>query len=232
MSDIEMDEIFGWSVKAWSRPFLCAIEDFPVPESADILEIGASSYSAVSLYFLDKRRRLDITTYPEDLVPGLRKLVARHCALDAGSPRIACMSAMDVAGSYDLVLMKSVLGGLFRQGRGSTDEVNALIARIVENNVRPGGALITLDNGATVIEPLFSRFGARANRWRYFVPSDFTGCTRQYGFGLLSSFSLVTRFGRLGKLPEDLLHALDRSIFALWRVSRPSVIVSVYSKPA
>jgi len=225
-----MTEVFGWNIEAWSRPFLCALADFPVRAPADILEIGAGSYSAVGLYFLGGGNRLNVTTYPEAGVPGLQALVRRHAGDSADAVRVGCMSAREVTGTYDLVVMKSVLGGLFRLGSSSTDEVDALIAGIVERNLKPGGMLVTLDNGATAIEPLFARFGARANGWRYFVPSDFVGFTRQYGFGLFSSFSLVTRFGRLGKAIEHLLYRLDALVFRLVRVARPSVIVTVYRK--
>ena len=34
MNKIEMTEVFGWNVEAWSRPFLSAIADFPLREPA------------------------------------------------------------------------------------------------------------------------------------------------------------------------------------------------------
>ncbi len=228
MNKIEMTDVFGWNVEAWSRPFLSALADFPLREPADILEIGAGSYSAVGLFFRGRGNRVNVTTYPEANVPGLQALVQRQGGADAGEVRVGCMSAREVTGRYDLVVMKSVLGGLFREGSGSSAEANALLARIVATNLKPGGLLVTLDNGATAIEPLFARFGARANRWRYFTPGDFTGYARQYGFGLLSSFSLVTRLGRAGRPIEHLLYLLDAAIFRLVRIARPSVIVTVY----
>ena len=43
--------------------------------------------------------------------------------------------------------MKSVLGGIFRQGCSTNSDVIDLIDKLVEKNLKKGGYLITLDNG-------------------------------------------------------------------------------------
>jgi hypothetical protein len=228
----KVNEIFGWSAKAWSIPFLLALNEFHIPESAKILELGASNFSAVALYFANSHHDLNITSYPEEKIPGLLRFVKNFCDENTFElPRIFCMSAKEVIGEYDLIIMKSVLGGVFRKGSGTNDDVMHLVHHIVEHNLKPGGVLITLDNGATFLESFFSKFGARANRWRFFVPSDFTKYTKQYCFGLLSSASFVTRFGKIGYVIEDILCAIDLFIFKMVKISRASVIVTLYKVP-
>ena len=229
MTNIDIDKIFGWSAKSWSRPFLCAMSDIQLPESCDILEVGAGRYSSVALLFLNGKNKLHITSYPEAQIPELRQYVEESCGNVAGSIKVSCMSAKDI-GEYDLIVMKSVLGGIFRVDSSGKEDAEDLLCKIAEKNLKPRGTLVTLDNGATVLEPLLSRFGARANKWRFFVPSDFKKCERQYGFGLFSSFSVVTRFGVLGSQIEKSLYLLDAAIYSVVKVSKPSVIVTVYKR--
>ena len=227
---IEIKKIFGWNAKAFYVPFKAALNDHPILEGAEILEIGAGSFSSVALYFANSNCKLNITTYPTEHLPGLENLVIDFINKKKEMPNIFCMSVKDVVGTYDLIIMKSVLGGIFRTDSSSKENVEPLILEIVSNNLKPGGVLITIDNGATILEKLFSKFGARANQWRFFLPDDFKKNTKQYHFGFFTNFSFVTRFGKFGEIIEDFVFFIDCLVYKAFKISRPSVIVTVYKR--
>ena len=98
------------------------------------------------------------------------------------------------------------------------------------NHLNKNGILISMDNGKTILERLFSNFGARKNNWRYFLPSDFLNADKKFYFGFLSNFSFVTRFGKIGHSFDNILFIIDKFIFRNFKVKKPSIIVSVYQK--
>ena len=126
--------------------------------------------------------------------------------------------------------MKSVLGGVHRLGRSSLADVHTTLEQLVARHLRPGGLLVTLDNGRTALEPLWSRFGARRNGWRFFTRDEFPPAAAAYGFGLLGSFSAATRLGRPGRWIDDALYGADL-LLSPW-VRRHAVLLHVYRKPA
>lgn len=225
-------EIFGWNWRTWNEPFVQAIRDCPISEGLDILEIGAGRLSALSLFFASTNNRILITTYPCKMLDDVRQLVAQAMSLGGfvAKVEVACMCVKDVVGRYDVIIMKSVLGGIFRIGHNYSSDVEHLILEIVHKNLKPGGFLITLDNGKTIFEKLYSNFGARKNRWRYFVPSDFANASRRYYFGFFSAFSFSTRFKRIGSVLDDLSYLLDKIVYFFFCPTNPSVIVSVYER--
>ncbi len=228
-----INRVFGWNAKAWNHPFSEALKDFPVIEGARILEIGANRLSAISLLFIESKCELNITAYPCNLVAGLEAFVndfKNNNKYENSYININCMSFTNVIGEYDLILMKSVLGGIFGLGTNEKDSAEEKILEIVNNNLKPGGVLITLDNGKTIFEKMFLKFGARKKGWRFFVPADFRKYTRQYCFGTLTNFSFVTRIGRMGQLFEDFIYAADCILGKIFKISKPSVIVTVYKR--
>ena len=45
----------------------------------------------------------------------------------------------EINGKYDLIIAKSVLGGIFREDKSSVNDVNELINNILENNIKQRG---------------------------------------------------------------------------------------------
>jgi hypothetical protein len=82
------------------------------------------------------------------------------------------MNAHTVTGNYDLVIMKSVLGGLFRKNDSSLVEVEYFINDLIRRTVNGGGALMSIDNRQSFYEALLSKFGARKYKWRFLKKTE------------------------------------------------------------
>ena len=136
----------------------------------------------------------------------------------------------NIIGKYDLIIAKSVLGGLFREDETNIEEVNGFINKIIRTNLNAEGALLLLDNGQSFFEGTLSRFGARKNKWRYFQRKDFRNPDpyKQYTFGFLSSFSFESRLGSFGRVFDNIAYFFD--IFFSKFTNHPTVILTVYRK--
>ena len=226
-----LNRAFGWNVRAWSTPFTRAIADVSLPETYSVLELGAGPRSVLSVLFASPDAELHVTAYPSEQYEMVNSYLNSQPRLE-GILTISPMSALAVTGRYNLILMKSVAGGLFRTDSSTISDVQEFYKKLRHEHLLPGGFLVTLDNGSTVFETLLRYFGARKNNWRFFRPEDFQDHNSQYCFGWLSTFSFRTRLGdQLGQPLEDLLYYADR---ARWKISpprRPSVIVTVFAAP-
>ncbi|WP_207485267.1 hypothetical protein [Arenibaculum pallidiluteum] len=144
------------------------------------------------------------------------------------------IDARDIPGEYDLIVMKSVLGGLCRD-----DDYGALAAAVggIAGHLTRGGSIITLDNGHVgAVDRLRKRFGAGRNRWTYFRPEAFVAALAGYevrmaAFGCLNfgSARLLARSEPTGlEVVNDALHVLDR---LLCRVLPQGAVLSSLLKP-
>ena len=222
----------GWSTKSWFYPFKKVFNEFTLPKKIKVLELGAGEYSAISLLLLSKDTQLDVTTYEESKIAKVELLIDQINDIKSLKKNItvSCMSAKKIVGYYDVIIMKSVLGGIFRLNTSQNNDADNLLKNICENHLNKNGILISMDNGKTILERLFSNFGARKNDWRYFLPSDFLNADKKFYFGFLSNFSFVTRFGKIGHSFDDILFIIDKFIFRNFKVKKPSIIVSIYQK--
>ncbi|HOZ92553.1 MAG TPA: hypothetical protein PK242_00585 [Ottowia sp.] len=222
---------FGWSARAWARPWRAFVRDFAGWQGECGLELGAGPRSALAPLMLSLVRQVECSAQDAASLPVIE---ARH--RDLLAPQDAARIAHGVRdlralhGQWDLIVMKSVLGGVHRLGRSSLADVHTTLEQLVARHLRPGGLLVTLDNGRTALEPLWSRFGARRNGWRFFTRDEFPPATAAYGFGLLGSFSAATRLGRPGRWSDDALYGADL-LLSPW-VRRHAVLLHVYRKPA
>lgn len=224
MNLVRIQNGIGWSRKAWSKPlFDFRADDQKIYEYS--LEIGASENGTLAPFLLESSKHISIGYYECDLTRLQNKLLDLNC-----DSELRWVDMTKINGRYDLIVAKSVLGGLFRDGQSSIKEVNALIGSVVKNNLNEGGALLLLDNGESFFESVLARFGARKNNWRYFRVKDFCipePC-KQYTFGFLTCFSLESRLGPLGRVLDDVLYFCDR--FLSKYTNYPTVILTVYRK--
>lgn len=81
------------------------------------------------------------------MVDDVRQLVAQAMSLGGfvANIEVACISVKDVVGRYDVIIMKSVLGGIFRIGHNYSSDVEHLILKIVHKASNRAVFLITLD---------------------------------------------------------------------------------------
>ena len=217
-------EFFGWSARAWARPFRKAVDGLAPPT---VLEIGASDISAISLNFMDMSDLITVSSYPETLsVKTKRKWNLIYP--DRSNIEFRSMSVHKVHGKYDLIVMKSVLGGVCRNSK--VDCHMEIIKNLVFSNLNDGGSLITLDNGSSIMERVLGGVGARANNWRFYKAIDFIDYTDQFVFGLISAFSFQSRMGSFGKIFETAMYCFDRVFELTCKGFFPTVIVTVYHK--
>lgn len=222
----------GWSANSWFFPLREALNEYSFPNKIKVLELGAGEYSAISLLFLNEESKLHITAYKKSDLDKVQSLIDSIENIEKLKKNItiSSMSAQNIIGQYDLIIMKSVLGGIFRINNSEKDDADILLKYISENHLKKNGTLISMDNGRTKLEILFSNFGARKNSWRYFLPSDFKSSNKQYSFGFLSNFSFVTRYKIIGHAFDNVLFIMDKFIYKIFTIKNPSIIISTYQK--
>ncbi|MBK8188051.1 MAG: hypothetical protein IPK77_12850 [Cellvibrio sp.] len=199
---------FGWNFKVWSKPFLEAqqyINNIP----KDVLEIGAGKFSAASLVFHGLSERITIGYYTDDQKHAVENIVNEVCAKYPSNTVyiVEKIDAFTINKKYDLVIMKSVLGGLFRLEKSSINDCNIFMQNLASRTLRNEGTIITIDNGKSLFEKLILKFGARKNGWRFFIKNELPCAQHQFYFGLLSAFTCETRLGFSGQLIDNYIVA-------------------------
>jgi len=214
----------GWSRKTWFKP----LKDFKADDQKIYgcsLEVGASEHGTLAPFLLEVSKNISIGYYECDVTSLQKNLTKLNC-----DKELHFVDMANINGKYDLIVAKSVLGGLFREGDSSIEAVNGLIGSIISHNLNAGGALLLLDNGQSFFERALSRFGARKNKWRYFQVKDFRNPEpfKQYTFGFLTCFSFESRLGSFGRALDEMLYLCD--IFLSKYTNHPTVILTVYRK--
>lgn len=220
---------FGWSQRAWARPWRAFVRQLGDWQGARGLEIGAGAHAALAPLMLAHVAQVECSVFDAAQRPPLER---RHAdCLPAALRARLSYGQRDVRalqGRWDMIVMKSVLGGLMRTHgpqAGSLADGHALLARLLQDHLQPGGWLVTLDNGRTALAPLLAPLGARRNGWRFLARQDLAGFVPPAGFdtrfeahfGVLGSFSAATRLGRVGHGIDNLLYAADRLLSPLAR---------------
>ncbi|MFT3777430.1 MAG: methyltransferase domain-containing protein [Ottowia sp.] len=209
---------FGWSARAWARPWTQFVRSRPGMRFNTGLEIGAGPRSSLAPLMLAFTERVECSAFDAAQLPAIQALNARLLP-PAQAARIA-YTRQDVRapqGRWDVIVLKSVLGGVHRVHDSRLMDVHATLARLAAQHLNPGGLLVTLDNGRTALEPLLARLGARRNGWRFFRREDFPPAEARFSFGVLGVASAATRLGALGARIDDALYLADRLLSPLAR---------------
>ena len=222
---------FGWSARAWAAPWRRFVQAPGDWHGGSALEIGAGARSSLAPLLLSLAEQVECSSFDAATLPLIQ---ANHAHLLPGSEaqriRYTQQDARKLHGRWDLIVMKSVLGGIHRVHDSTLADVRATLTDIAGNHLEPGGLLVTLDNGRTALEPLLSHLGARRNGWRFFARDDFPPADACYGFGTVSAFSAATRLGWLGRRIDDALYGIDRLLAPF--TDQRAVYLHVYRKPA
>jgi hypothetical protein len=228
---IDAIHTFGWNYKAWERPFKNLKIDFLLP-GMRILEIGASRYSITSLAFDGMVDEIVVGYYDEQeklYLENYLAIIQRSYNLQSKYV-LQKVDGFSLDEKFNLILMKSVLGGLMRTNETDIEMVHMFINRLLRDNVEAGGGLVTLDNGKPFFHQIIKYLGARKNKWRYFITSDFKNFDQQYSFGTFSAFCLATRLGSFGSfIDNQFLYVLDTFMGKFFN-SNPTVIATMYRK--
>lgn len=222
---------FGWSQRAWAQPWQAWRRSLRGARWSRGLEIGAGPHSSLSPLLLGLTEQVECSYYDPAHAGAIRQLHQRLLDLNERARiRYAQRDVRALSGRWDVIVMKSVLGGVFRVTDSAVADVRILIERLVRDHLNPGGWLVTLDNGVTVLEPLLKHLGARRNGWRCLCHADFPPADAFHRFGVLGSFSAATRLGWIGHRVDDALYAIDSVLTPFAR--HHAVLLHAYRKPA
>lgn len=226
---IDPGDCFGWSARAWARPWRAMRRDLGARHWVHGLELGAGPQSSMAPLMLALADQVECSVHDPATLPAVRERNAQLLTtVDAHRLQYTSRDLRALEGRWDLIVMKSVLGGVHREHQSTLSDVHATLKHLIEDHLQPGGALITLDNGCTGLSPLLARFGARRNGWRFFEERDFPEAQARYSFGVLSNFSAATRLGWVGHRLDDALYAFDLMLSPLFR--RHAVHLHVYRR--
>lgn len=228
---IILKRIFGWHTAPWVNAFT-EIFDHLSLQPSKILEIGASRYSAPSLFFLYKNKSasVDVTCYSANDVQGLKNFCDGFCK-DHHIPTPA-VKTYDIFSpsdkTYDVILLKGVLGGLDRKHdlKVFSHAIDCCLKLL-----RPNGYLIIMDKGwCSVFHNFFLRnFGAAGkNNWHYFSQKEL----KSLACSCSSPLVVWKGFLSLGIMPfnwlQRLIDILDQHIFNSFLLHRGTVFAAIY----
>ncbi|MEO7494678.1 MAG: hypothetical protein ABIT83_12000 [Massilia sp.] len=229
--DIAMlHRIFGWHAIPWTGAFCEAISGLET-QPRTILEVGASRLSAPSLYFLRKGGAVDITCYADGEIPSLKAFCGSICAeYGLPMPRVRTHDVFSVSDqTYDVVLMKGVLGGLDRSH--NLQEFSRAIDSCL-GMLSDKGRLIILDKGwcSPVHNVLLRRFGnAGSTNWHYFSQNELDSLS---GDGK-RPVVFWKGYASVGTMPfkglQHLADFLDTRVFNRFLSRKGTVFAAVYS---
>jgi SAM-dependent methyltransferase len=126
---------------------------------------------------------------------------------------------MTFAAEFDVVVFKSILGGISRDVPGSDPEH---IVRNVYQALRPGGVLLFAENlrSTALHAVLRKRFAAAAKGWRYFTRGELESTLTQFRSFESTTFGCLGCFGRSEAQRRILGHfderVLDRIVPSAW----------------
>lgn len=210
---------FGWSQRAWARPWRAFSRHLarhglpPGTRLPQALELGAGPRSSLAPLLLAWADEVDCSCFESAQHAPIELWHAKHLsAAQRARMRYSQRDVHALRGRWDMIVMKSVLGGVFRTHgpqSGSLADLHALLHKLRRDHLQPGGWLVSLDNGRTALEPLLAPFGARRNGWRFLARQDFPAADFAAHFGVLSAFSAATRLGAPGQGVDNALYAAD-----------------------
>jgi hypothetical protein len=224
-------EAFGWNWRTWSKVLLESktYKDLKERDGLKILEIGAGKYSAVSLLFSESKNEIEISYYlidPNNLQKKIDYFKRIHSPKSC--IRVVERNALNLPDKqYDLIIFKSVLGGIFREN--SKEEINNYLKELKENHLTSSGSIITVDNGRSFIEKYISNIGSRKNDWFFFEKNTIERPAERLSFGTLSLFTLETRSPKMGYIFDNFIYILDLIISKSIQHNKNTVILNVLS---
>lgn len=225
-----LHRLFGWHAVPWTQVFCEALSRLEI-QPRTVLEVGASRLSAPSLYFLSKGVQVEVTCYAKEEVPGLTAFCKAICE-EHGLPMPAIRTHdvfSDTGQTYDLVVLKGVLGGVDRHH--DMREFSRAVASCL-GMLSDKGQLIILDKGwcTPVHNALLRRFGnAGGTNWHYFSQQELDRLSHTGTPPLV----IWKGFASLGTMPFKRLQRfadfLDTHIFNRFLSQKGTVFAALYS---
>lgn len=232
-----LKEAFGWSWKAWSHSFFKIEKGLLkklINDNGNILEIGCSNNSQLGIIFKNARLiELGYFSKDKEYQLFIEKSLKNKYKNNKKIKIVEC-DFKKLNGKYSTIVMKSVLGGIYRTNNSKIKEVKEGIKQIIKNNLLEGGYLITLDNGYGCLFDFTKKFGARANKWRFFEPDSLKNefLVDQVKFGFFSNLSFQSRLPIIGEILDLITFYLDKLFYSFSPLQKyfSSIIVTVYKR--
>ncbi len=229
---IILKKAFHWNQFAWAY---CLSKNKAASEilklkKKNVLEIGATKFSQLSL-ILKKNSYDDLTIsiYGEKSFIDVEKAIKKNF-YNNNLVNLKVVDIFNIEGTYDLIIMKSILGGLGKNKKINF-KIENLISKIIKNNLEKNGSIITMDNGDSLIGKLFFKnLGQRNKNWKYFIPDDFKNSDEIYSFGLFSCISYSVRLKFIGEVIDTINFFLDLLINDLVPAKFRAIHCALYIK--
>ena len=225
---------FGWSWKAWSCAFMGLdkkLLKYLFSSSGKVLEIGTGKLSQTGLIF-KKSTKIELGIYSGNPQKNKIKDLLHNKYKNDKKVFITECDFNDLRGKFEIIIMKSILGGIYKENKSTINDVKIGIEKIINENLVPGGLLISLDNGYGFLHEFTKNYGARKNHWRFFRPKSLHNkyIINQSCFGYFSSFSFQTRIPFIGEFLDSITFFLDKLLISIPNIKKlqNSIIVSVY----
>ena len=195
-----------WDVANWSAALDFWTKHAPLGAATlDCLEIGAS-LGGISMWLARQGHRVvcsDLGSAEERARP----LIERYGVLDRVTFENLDATSIPYADRFDVVVFKSVLGGI---GYGGAERQREAI-HSMHRALKPGGFLLFAENltGSALHRYLRSRYIRWGNRWRYVTVDemrDFLQVFRDVQFGTTGFFGTLGR----SETQRKILATLDR----------------------
>jgi hypothetical protein len=126
----------GWSKNSWHKPLRAFVENNPNIVFNHSLEIGASEYGTLAPFIKELSNKVTVGYFQCDVTKLNNNL--SYFNIENESEYV---DMTEINGKYDLIIAKSVLGGIFREDKSSVNDVNEFINNILENNIKQGGGV-------------------------------------------------------------------------------------------
>jgi hypothetical protein len=231
-----IEDCCGWNRKTWADAVEFALSQLPERlDGKKVLEIGAGKYSSISPLFASRGADLLCSYYgqhQQDVENGQLQLVVTKYGLD--KIVVEERDIYNLQETYDIIVLKSVLGGLCKnQNYG---KLKLIIDRLLKENVRQGGYIVTLDNGyVRLFTRLRNLWGAGKGEWTYFSRKKLVDALSGYdiqvrGFGLINVGAAKFLLHRKGESINDIIYLIDKIALSLIDPEDRAVLSTVIRK--
>lgn len=217
IDDDLMADVAGWDVGTWStavRFWEQAVE--PMGGPLDVLEVGAGP-AGPSLWLALQGHRV-LTSNLDHTETLARPLHERHGVVDRVEYRDLDVASLPFADRFDLVVFKSVLGGIPHGGR----ELQRGALQQIHRALKPGGRLIFAENlRGTPLHRIARTLAYRRRgvpKWQYLTLRDLREFLVDFRDVELRTTGFLALFGR----SEEQRRSLARADDAFWNRAVPA----------